>query len=141
MSALEVEDAVSSDLARATGLAEAAEESAKRLNRVLQLTGFSDPVYAEAYVTVHQYDIVLDVTVLNRWGVGVGVGVFKGGLRREGGREGCGAGEKGFWTAFVGPPGRPRDPAVPNKPDHPHGVGHATTPLKTPTRTPPPPQV
>jgi hypothetical protein len=68
MSALEVEDAISSDLARATGLAEAAEESSKRLNRVLQLTGFSDPVYAEAYVTVHQYDIVLDVTVLNRCG-------------------------------------------------------------------------
>ena len=28
--------------------------------------GFSDPVYAEAYVTVHQYDIVLDVTIINR---------------------------------------------------------------------------
>ena len=28
--------------------------------------GFSDPVYAEAYVTVHQYDIVLDVSVINR---------------------------------------------------------------------------
>ena len=71
MSALEVEDAMSSDLARATGLAEAAEENAKRLNRVLQLTGFSDPVYAEAYVTVHQYDIVLDVTVLNRCAQGL----------------------------------------------------------------------
>lgn len=58
---------VTSDLARATGLAEAAESEARRLNRVLQLTGFSDPVYAEAYVTVHQYDIVMDVTVLNRW--------------------------------------------------------------------------
>ena len=33
---------------------------------MLQLTGFSDPVYAEAYVTVHQYDIVMDVTVVNR---------------------------------------------------------------------------
>lgn len=30
---------------------------------VLQLTGFSDPLYAEAYVTFHHYDIVLDVTV------------------------------------------------------------------------------
>ena len=29
-------------------------------------TGLADPVYAEAYVTVHQYDIVLDVTVINR---------------------------------------------------------------------------
>jgi coatomer subunit beta len=37
-----------------------------QLERVLQLTGFSDPVYAEAYVTVHQYDIVMDVTVVNR---------------------------------------------------------------------------
>lgn len=36
------------------------------LNRIIQLTGFSDPVYAEAYVTVHQYDIVLDVMVINR---------------------------------------------------------------------------
>ena len=33
---------------------------------MLQLTGFSDPVYAEAYVTMHQYDIVMDVTVVNR---------------------------------------------------------------------------
>merc|ERR1719386_22175 len=32
---------------------------------MVQLTGFSDPVYAEAYVTTHQYDIVLDVTVAN----------------------------------------------------------------------------
>lgn len=54
------------DLARATGLAESAEGDGRRLNRVLQLTGFSDPVYAEAFVTVHQYDIVMDVTVLNR---------------------------------------------------------------------------
>jgi len=38
----------------------------KSLNRIIQLTGFSDPVFAEAYVTVHQYDIVLDVTVSNR---------------------------------------------------------------------------
>ena len=38
----------------------------RKLNRVLQLTGFSDPVYAEACVTVHQYDIVMDVTVVNR---------------------------------------------------------------------------
>ncbi|KAI3921615.1 hypothetical protein MKW92_023072, partial [Papaver armeniacum] len=33
--------------------------------RILQLTKFSDPVYAEAYVTVHHYDIVLDVMVIN----------------------------------------------------------------------------
>lgn len=31
-----------------------------------QLTGFSDPVYAEAYVHINQYDIVLDVVVVNQ---------------------------------------------------------------------------
>lgn len=34
----------------------------------MQLTGFSDPVYAEAYVNVNQYDIVLDVLVVNQTG-------------------------------------------------------------------------
>jgi coatomer subunit beta len=33
---------------------------------VTQLTGFSDPVFAEAYVNVNQYDIVLDVLVVNQ---------------------------------------------------------------------------
>jgi len=36
-----------------------------QLSRVTQLTGMSDPVYAEAHVAVHQYDIILDVLVLN----------------------------------------------------------------------------
>lgn len=34
--------------------------------QVIQLTGFSDPVYAEAYVNVNQYDIVLDVLIVNQ---------------------------------------------------------------------------
>lgn len=34
--------------------------------KVTQLTGFSDPVYAEAYVHVNQYDIVLDVLIVNQ---------------------------------------------------------------------------
>ncbi|XP_026745255.1 coatomer subunit beta-like isoform X1 [Trichoplusia ni] len=37
-----------------------------RLGKVTQLTGFSDPVYAEAIVAVNQYDIVLDVLVVNQ---------------------------------------------------------------------------
>ncbi|XP_012227275.1 coatomer subunit beta [Linepithema humile] len=36
------------------------------LSKVTQLTGFSDPVYAEALVHVNQYDIVLDVLVVNQ---------------------------------------------------------------------------
>ncbi|CAA7062447.1 unnamed protein product [Microthlaspi erraticum] len=66
MSLLELEDQVQDDLKRATGEFTKDENDANKLNRILQLTGFSDPVYAEAYVTVHHYDIVLDVTVINR---------------------------------------------------------------------------
>mmetsp|Transcript_3141 Transcript_3141/g.10368 ORF Transcript_3141/g.10368 Transcript_3141/m.10368 type:complete len:966 (+) Transcript_3141:105-3002(+) len=42
------------------------EDFGARLKRVTQLTGMSDPVYAEAFVTVHQYDIVLDMLVINQ---------------------------------------------------------------------------
>jgi coatomer subunit beta len=66
MSQLEIEDEVQDDLKRATGEFTKETDDAARLNRILQLTGFSDPVYAEAYVTVHHYDIVLDVTIINR---------------------------------------------------------------------------
>lgn len=66
MSQLELEDEVQDDLKRATGEFVKEGDDANKLNRILQLTGFSDPVYAEAYVTVHHYDIVLDVTVINR---------------------------------------------------------------------------
>merc|ERR1712196_428710 len=37
-----------------------------RLSHVYQLTGFADPVYAEAYVTVHDYDILLEILIINR---------------------------------------------------------------------------
>jgi coatomer subunit beta len=66
LSQVELEDEVTTDLARATGFGAEGEASARKLSRMLQLTGFSDPVFAEAHVTVHQYDIVMDVTVLNR---------------------------------------------------------------------------
>ncbi|KAG6388124.1 hypothetical protein SASPL_153323 [Salvia splendens] len=66
MSQLELEDEVQDDLKRATGEFVKDADDANKLNRIIQLTGFSDPVYAEAYVTVHHYDIVLDVTIINR---------------------------------------------------------------------------
>jgi len=40
--------------------------SSTKLSKVTQLTGFSDPVYAEAYVHVNQFDIVLDVLIVNQ---------------------------------------------------------------------------
>eukprot|EP00697_Spironema_sp_BW2_P006750 gnl/Spiro4/20875_TR10168_c0_g1_i1.p1 gnl/Spiro4/20875_TR10168_c0_g1~~gnl/Spiro4/20875_TR10168_c0_g1_i1.p1 ORF type:complete len:1061 (+),score=260.88 gnl/Spiro4/20875_TR10168_c0_g1_i1:50-3184(+) len=39
---------------------------ATRLGCVKQLTGFSDPIYAEACVTVHHFDILLDILLVNR---------------------------------------------------------------------------
>ncbi|CAI5702853.1 unnamed protein product [Peronospora effusa] len=41
-------------------------EYASAMCHVHQLTGFADPVYAEATVTVHEYDIVLEILVVNR---------------------------------------------------------------------------
>lgn len=49
-----------------TGKKETDSATSSKLNKVTQLTGFSDPVYAEAYVNVNQYDIVLDVLVVNQ---------------------------------------------------------------------------
>uniref|UniRef100_A0A0N4ZJY2 Coatomer subunit beta n=1 Tax=Parastrongyloides trichosuri TaxID=131310 RepID=A0A0N4ZJY2_PARTI len=40
--------------------------ASSKLGKVIQLAGFSDPVYAEAIVNVNQYVIVLDVLVVNR---------------------------------------------------------------------------
>lgn len=54
------------DLEQATGGDSAVEDISSKLSRVVQLTGFSDLVYAEAYVNVHQFDIVLDVLLVNQ---------------------------------------------------------------------------
>ncbi|KAK4200352.1 adaptin N terminal region-domain-containing protein [Triangularia verruculosa] len=63
----DAEDTVELDLERATGGDSAAgEDLSGKLSRVVQLTGFSDPVYAEAYVKVHQFDIILDVLLVNQ---------------------------------------------------------------------------
>ncbi|KAJ8132923.1 hypothetical protein O1611_g696 [Lasiodiplodia mahajangana] len=59
-------DEIELDLERATGGEATAEDLTSKLSRVVQLTGFSDPVYAEAYVKVHQFDIVLDVLLVNQ---------------------------------------------------------------------------
>merc|ERR1712188_233807 len=61
-----IDDELEKDLKIATGDSERSEVGGSKLNRVYQLTGFSDPIYAEAYVSVHRYDIVLDVMVINR---------------------------------------------------------------------------
>jgi coatomer subunit beta len=52
------------DISRAIGSEGSGASSA--MKHVYQLTGYSDPVYAEASVTVHDYDIMLDILVINR---------------------------------------------------------------------------
>lgn len=65
----EKEDVFDLTLKQAIGILKKKDEDillSSKLNKVTQLTGFSDPVYAEAYVHVNQYDIVLDVLVVNQ---------------------------------------------------------------------------
>lgn len=64
--AAENADEIELDLIKATGGDGTSEDLSSKLKRVVQLTGFSDPVYAEAYVQVHQFDIVLDVLLVNQ---------------------------------------------------------------------------
>ena len=54
------------DLARATGYADGGSLLTNELSHVYQLSGFADPVYAEAFVTVHDYDILLEILLINR---------------------------------------------------------------------------
>ncbi|KAF8636776.1 hypothetical protein AX16_010977 [Volvariella volvacea WC 439] len=54
------------DVGRATGAAEVQEDFISNLSRIAQLTGFSDPIYAEAYVKMHGFDILLDVLLVNQ---------------------------------------------------------------------------
>ncbi|KAF2804825.1 Coatomer, beta subunit [Mytilinidion resinicola] len=59
-------DELELDLEKATGGDVGSEDLSSKLSKVVQLTGFSDPVYAEAYINVHQFDIVLDVLLVNQ---------------------------------------------------------------------------
>ena len=65
MSKLELKEEVQTDSKRAMGEISKDGDTERNLSRVLQPTGFNDPVNVEAFVTVHQYDIVLDVLVVN----------------------------------------------------------------------------
>lgn len=62
---IEVDLMDADDISRAIGVDGAGSEGS-RLKHVYQLTGYSDPVYAEASVTVHDYDIVLEMNIINR---------------------------------------------------------------------------
>lgn len=57
-------DEIEQDLERATGGDTATEDLTSKLSRVVQLTGFSDPVYAEAYVKVRKLIYYLGLTLM-----------------------------------------------------------------------------
>ncbi|KAI8891223.1 Coatomer, beta subunit [Backusella circina FSU 941] len=59
-------DEYDQDLSRATGILDDKDNLMSKLNHIVQLTGFSDKVYAEAVVNVHQYDILMDVLIVNQ---------------------------------------------------------------------------
>lgn len=54
------------DVTLASGSNTVKEDLLSRLNKIMPLTGFSDPIYAEAFIQVHQYDVVLDVLLVNQ---------------------------------------------------------------------------
>jgi coatomer subunit beta len=63
----ELDDDYRDYLKAATDVVTKGADDANGLNGLVQLTGFSDPVYAEACVTVNQYyNAVVDVIVINR---------------------------------------------------------------------------
>jgi len=69
ISPMDVGDLEDDDLMRvAMGIDLKEQDYGARLNRMTQLTGFSDPIYAEAFVTVHQYDILLEIVIVNQTG-------------------------------------------------------------------------
>ncbi|KAM9978436.1 hypothetical protein ACTFIY_012169 [Dictyostelium cf. discoideum] len=54
------------DLIKAVGNTGETNKDQNEYSKISQLSGFSDPIYVEAYVRVHQYDIVLDISVFNQ---------------------------------------------------------------------------
>lgn len=54
------------DVRTAAGSSVSKENLSSRLNKIVQLTGFSDPIYAEAYIKVHQFDVVMDILLVNQ---------------------------------------------------------------------------
>lgn len=54
------------DIQKAIGLSGLAKRAESTGNRIYQLTGFGDPVYAEAQLTVIDFNISLDILVVNQ---------------------------------------------------------------------------
>lgn len=42
------------------------DEFTAKLAKIIQLTGYTDPIYAEAYMKIHKYDILFEILLINR---------------------------------------------------------------------------
>eukprot|EP01035_Chromulina_nebulosa_P019621 gene19621-25530_t len=62
---IEVDLMDADDISRAVGSDNQSNANSKLIH-VHQLTGYNDPVYAEAVLTVHDYDIIIDLLIINR---------------------------------------------------------------------------
>eukprot|EP00595_Chromulina_sp_UTEXLB2642_P001377 CAMPEP_0196763628 /NCGR_PEP_ID=MMETSP1095-20130614/4448_1 /TAXON_ID=96789 ORGANISM="Chromulina nebulosa, Strain UTEXLB2642" /NCGR_SAMPLE_ID=MMETSP1095 /ASSEMBLY_ACC=CAM_ASM_000446 /LENGTH=744 /DNA_ID=CAMNT_0042117237 /DNA_START=637 /DNA_END=2872 /DNA_ORIENTATION=+ len=62
---IEVDLMDADDISRAVG-SDNQSNANNKLIHVHQLTGYNDPVYAEAVLTVHDYDIIIDLLIINR---------------------------------------------------------------------------
>lgn len=62
---IEVDLMDADDISRAIGTDHLGKDASK-LKHVYQLTGYSDPVYAEATLVVHDYDIIVEILIINR---------------------------------------------------------------------------
>lgn len=60
------EDDIEKSLKEAIGSDKSTAQEKSNLSKVTQFTGYSDSVYAEAYVTVSQFDIFMDVLLVNQ---------------------------------------------------------------------------
>lgn len=54
------------ELDESRSILQSEDNKSNRLSRVAQLTGFSDTVYSEAIISINQYDISLDVLIINQ---------------------------------------------------------------------------
>ncbi|KAI9638983.1 ER to Golgi transport-related protein [Dioszegia hungarica] len=54
------------DVGRATGAAEVNDDFVSKLSRIVQLTGYSDAVYCECVTTINQFDVILNVLLVNQ---------------------------------------------------------------------------
>jgi len=63
---IDLSDEEINDILLSTAFDTKNEEFTSKLKKIVQLTGYSDPIYAEAIVDIHKYDISFEILLINR---------------------------------------------------------------------------